>query len=105
MPLLASLLAGIAGKFFALFVAAFGAVWGVRIAAAVALATGYIACVLYWSSMIIPWLTSILSTQWGYLLGLLFPPVSGTVLAGLVAFWTCVAVQKYTSTLIKLATG
>lgn len=104
MPLLAAFLGAIASKFFGLFVAMFGALWGVRIAAAVALGTGYVACVLYWSSLILPWLSSILNTQYGYLLGLLFPPVSGTVLAGLVAFWTCVAVQKYTSTLIKLAT-
>ena len=105
MPLLAALLAGIAGKFFALFIAMFGAKWGVRIAAAVALGTGYIACVIYWASLIVPWLTSILATEYGYLLGLLFPPVCGTVLAGLVTLWTCVAVQKYTSTLVKLATG
>lgn len=105
MPLLGALLVGMAGKFFGLFVAMFGAKWGVRIAAAVALASGYIACVLYWASLIMPWLTAILDTQFGYVVGLLFPPVSGTVLAGLVTLWTCVAVQKYTSTLVKLATG
>lgn len=105
MPLLAGLLAAIAGKFFGLFVLAFGAKWGVRIAAATALGTGYVACVAYWASMIIPWLESILTTQWGMLLGLLFPPVAGSVIAGLVVFWTCVAVQKYTSTLVKLAVG
>ena len=105
MPLFATLVASIAAKFFALFVAMFGAKWGVRIAAAVALATGYIACVLYWSTLIGPWLLGILSTSYGYVLGLLFPPVSGTVLAGLITWWTCVAVQRYTSTLLKLAVG
>lgn len=105
MPVLAGLLASIAGKFFGLFTAMFGAVWGVRIAAAVALGTGYVACVVYYSAMIGPWLGGILSTSYGMFLGLLFPPVSGSVLASLVTMWTCVAVQKYTSSLLKLAVG
>lgn len=105
MPVLAALLASMAGKFFGLFVAMFGAKWGVRLAAATALGTGYVACVVYWSSLVVGWLDSILNTQFGFLLGLLFPPVSTTVLAGLVTFWTCVAVQQYTKTLLKLAVG
>lgn len=102
MPLLGTLLAGLFGKVTALFIGMFGAKYGLRILAATALATGYVSCVVYWSGMIAPWMASIFATSYGSLLGLLFPPISGSVLAGLVGFWTAVIVQKYTSTLLKM---
>lgn len=101
MPLLSSLLAWIATKFFGVFVFAFGAKWGTRLAAATALAVGYVACVAYWAGMVGPWLAGVFSTSYGAVLGLLFPPVSGTVLAALATYWVCVAVQSYTKTLLQ----
>lgn len=105
MPIFSNLFSWFVG----LFVSAVSAVVGVKaatkVSAILALATIYISCVAYYSSMIVPWLEAALITQFGALLGLLFPPVSGTVLAGLVGYWTCVAGARYTATLLKLAAG
>lgn len=105
MPSFAAFVGVILGKFLGVFVAMFGAVWGLRIAAVVAMATGYVACVVYWSTMLVPWFSAILGTSYGYLLGLLFPPISGTVLVGLVAYWTCVLTLQYTKQLWKAVAG
>lgn len=44
-------------------------------------------------------------SAYGQLLGLLFPPIAGTVLAGLGAYWTCVAGAQYVGNLMKIAIG
>jgi hypothetical protein len=45
----------------------------------------------------------VFSTQFGALLGLLFPPISGSVVAGVMGYYTCVVGAKYVTTLLKLA--
>jgi hypothetical protein len=105
MPSLAAFLQVILGKALGVFVSMFGAVWGIRLAAATAMASGYIACVVVFSGMVGPWFAAITTTAYGALLGLLFPPVSGTVLASLVAYWTAVITLQYTRQLWRAVTG
>ena len=66
----------------------------------------YVSCVTYFSNMIAPWFSGLMSSgSYAAPLGLLFPPVAGTVLAALVHFWLCVASVRYLSSLSKTAFG
>lgn len=105
MPLFAKLFAAIGGGIFSLIAALVGAKLAARLVAVASLAAIYISCVVYYTRMITPWLEGVFATAYGQFLGLLFPPISGTVIAGLVGYWTCVAGLKYTSSLTKMAFG
>ncbi|MGE6211683.1 hypothetical protein [Comamonas aquatica] len=105
MPLAALFLGSIGQILYRFIVYLVGAQHAARVAAVLALASIYIACVSYFSSMIVPWLQGIFSSAYGSLLGLLFPPVSGTVLASLSAYWVCVYGVHYVSSLTKAAMG
>lgn len=105
MPLLAGLLNWGTTTILGFLTALFGAKAAVRIAAVTSLATIYLSCVLYFTSMIGPWLAGVFSSPFGMVLGLLFPPISGTVVASLFAYYTCIAGARYVSSLTKLAIG
>lgn len=105
MPLLAKLLLGLLSPIFSLIVAAIGVKAAIRLTAVATLATIYLSCVIYFTTMIVPWLAGVFSSAYGQFLGLLFPPISGSVLAGLSAYWICVAGQKYVARLTKMAVG
>lgn len=105
MPLLATLLSTLGASIFGLIAAITGAKIATRLLAVAALATLYISCVVYFTTIIGPWIGTIFSGQYGQLLGLLFPPISGSVLASLAGYWGCVAGLKYVSSLTKMAVG
>lgn len=105
MPILAKLLAAIATGTLGFFTTLFGAIWGIRIAAAVAIGTIYVSCVVAYSAMIAPWLGVVFTTGYGWLLGLLFPPVAGSVLAALSGWWAIIVGKRYITMLTKLAVG
>lgn len=105
MPLLATLLSGLGTALYGLFAAMLASKVAIRMAAVAALAAIYISCVVYFSTMVGPWLGGIVSSTYGQLLGLLFPPIAGSVMASLAAYWTCVIGLKYTSSLTKMAVG
>lgn len=105
MPLLGKLLAGLFSWAVGILTALVGAKTAIRLTAVASLAAIYISCVLFFTSLIGPWFGMIFSTAYGSLLGLLFPPISGTVVAGLFAYYTCVAGARYVTTLTKLAIG
>lgn len=103
MPLLAALFVKLMSWVYGLALAMFGAKWAIRITAVGTLAGLYIGCAVTFSLMIVPWLSALLATQFGILLGLLFPPVAGTVVASLGLFWSCVLAKRYTVKLLKMA--
>jgi hypothetical protein len=105
MPLLGSLLLSLLKPIFNLIAAAIGMKAAIRLTAVATLATIYLSCVIYFTTMVGPWLETVFLTAYGQFLGLLFPPVSGSVLASLSAYWICVAGQKYVAKLTKLAMG
>lgn len=105
MPLFATLFHAIGTALFSLIAGITGAKIATRLAAVAALATIYVSCVVYFTTIIGPWMTGIFSSQYGQLLGLLFPPISGTILASLAGYWGCVAGLKYVSSLTKMAVG
>jgi hypothetical protein len=105
MPILAQLIAGLAARFFSFFAGVFGAQVGLRLAAATAVGAGYVAAVGVFSSVIGPWIGSVFNTSYGALLGLLFPPVAGNVLAALVVFWAAVIAHRYVAGLLRMVAG
>lgn len=102
MPIFAKLFGWLVGNFYALTLKMFGAKWAVRLTAITTLAGLYVGCAITFSIMIIPWLNAFLSTQFGLLIGLLFPPIAGSVVASLGTFWTCILAKRYSAKLIKM---
>ena len=105
MPLLGALIQALVGRTLAFFSGIFGAALGLKLTAAVALAAGYVAAVVAFSAFVGPLFGAVFNTQFGYVLGLLFPPVSGTVLAGLVTYWGAVIVFQYSKSIWRAAAG
>ena len=105
MLLLGNLTKGLWEKFFDLLVGFVGAKYATRITAVTLLAAIYISCLATFVAFIVPLFTAIISTSYGFVLGLLFPPVAGTIVAGITLYRMCVVGVKYTSRLIKMAAG
>lgn len=103
MMLLGKLTQTVFEKLFAFIAGYLGVKHATRLTAIAILAAGYISCVGVFSSMIVPWFAAIVTTGYGALLGLLFPPVAGTVIAALFSYKMCVVVLRYTSRLLKMA--
>ncbi len=103
---LQSALGGLIGrlfeKLFAFIAGYLGVKWATRLTAATIMATAYVACVVTFTTMIGPWFAALISTSYGYLLGLLFPPVAGTVIASLMTYRMCVIGIRYTGKLFKM---
>lgn len=105
MPIFANLFIAVLAKFYAFSVFILGAKWGLRLTAAMTIAGLYVACALTFTVMIGPWLAGMVSTAYGALLGLLFPPVAGTVIASLGTWWACILAKKHTVRLLKMTVG
>lgn len=105
MPMIGALLTAIASTFFTFMAAMVGAAWAVRITAALTLGAIYLACVVYYTSMIGPWLLAVFSTAYGAFLGLLFPPIAGSIAVGMGLYYTCVATKRHVGRLMKMAVG
>lgn len=102
--------------FAALFKAALASVYGLvlalksqelamRLAAALAVAAGYVAAVVLFSTGIKPLIGALFATSYGQVLGLAFPPIAGTVLAALAALWLALVVKNYYHKVIRVAIG
>lgn len=105
MPILGKLIVTLFGGLFGLVKLLVGAYWATRVTAAVMLGGIYLACVVYYTTMIGPWFGMLFSTAYGALLGLLFPPIAGSVVFGISAYYTCVVGKRYTSKLFKMMMG
>lgn len=105
MPLLAALIKACFGTVFGFLAAMLGAQTAVRVAAVASIGALYIASVTAFSLVIAPWIGSVFSTQYGQLLGLLFPPVAGTVIAALYTYYMGVVTYRYIVSLTKIAAG
>lgn len=101
MSLLSQLITFIAGKYAALVLAIQASKVAQRFLLVAYIGAIYVACVKTFSDMVAPWFSGILQTtgSTGAVVGLLFPPISGTVLASLLLFWTCVVSVRYLSKL------
>lgn len=103
MKLLGTLTQTVFEKLFNFIAGFLGVKYATRITAIAILAAGYISCVGVFTTMIVPWFGALVGTAYGALLGLLFPPVAGTVIAALFSYKMCVVALRYTSRLMKMA--
>lgn len=97
MPALGLLFQTLIGNLGALWVALETAKGSLRLTAVLILATAYVGCVTLWSGFVMPLLGSLFATAYGQLLGLLFPPISGTMIVGLAGMWACKIALGYTT--------
>ena len=87
MPLFASMVSAFFTALGGFFAKLFIARVAVRIAAVAAItALGAVLMALF-NSVVAPMVAQMFSTQYGQFLGLAFPPVAGTVIAGITAVW------------------
>lgn len=105
MKALGSLQLAIGEKLFGFVAGIVGAKNATRILAATTVSTLYVATVVVFTATIAPWIGSVFTTSYGALLGLLFPPVAGTVIGSLMAYRASVLAYNYTSKLLKMAVG
>lgn len=105
MPLFASLFSAVGGAIFSLIAALVGAKSAIKVIAVITIASMYVGTVVLFSGVISPWIGAVFTTQYGQLLGLLFPPVAGTIIASLAAYWASVLSFKYLSSLTRMAAG
>jgi len=102
MPIFAELLEGLLTSIYKLIAGLVGEKSAISLLAVTTIGSLYVASVVAFSSMISPWLSSVFDSQYGQLLGLLFPPVSGTILASLATYWTLIISYRYASSMTKL---
>lgn len=95
MPFLGALLQGLFGNIYALVLAIVGARYAVALSAVIGLATLYVAAVAAFTAFVNPLLAELFNTQYGQFMGLAFPPVAGTVVAGLSALWVGLVGYRY----------
>lgn len=102
MPALALLLKVALGNMYALYLALTSQAIAVRLAAVGIMAAAYVACVVGFTVFIAPLIANLFSTSYGQVIGLAFPPVSGTVVGGIVTLWGCMVTKAYYYKVIKL---
>lgn len=95
MPLFAALVKALFGSAISLFLALAAARETIRLSGVLVLAGIYISAVVVWSAFVTPLLTSLFSTSYGQVLGLAFPPISGTVITGLSLLWSTLLVKRF----------
>lgn len=105
MPLLALLWKGLMGNAFALILALKSTERGIKITAALILAAAYIICVTLFTNYVSPLIGQLFNTTHGYVIGLAFPPIAGTVIAGFVGLWVSIVAQRYYRWVMKIGVG
>ena len=69
--------------------------YALRIAAVLVLAALYIAAVALFSAFVSPLIGALFNTGYGQFIGLAFPPIAGTVVAGLAGLWVALVGFTY----------
>lgn len=106
MPLLATLIKALFGNVLALVLLLKSSERAAKIAGAVVLAGTYLAAVTVFTSFISPLLGSLFASGiGGTVIGLAFPPMAGTVIAGLSAIWGVLLMQRYYRWVYKIGVG
>jgi hypothetical protein len=95
MPLFAALVKALFGSAVSLLLALVAAKQAIRLSAVLIFAGLYLTSVVLYSAFVSPLLGSLFSTAYGQVIGLAFPPVSGTVIASLSALWVSLLVKRY----------
>lgn len=102
MPLLAALIKAGLANLYALYLALASARYAALLAVMVAMAGTYVAFVVAWSVYISPLFSLLFSTGFGHVIGLAFPPIAGTVVAGYAALWALLVAKNYAMKFVGL---
>ncbi len=101
MPILAqfigALFTALSGFLLKLFVARVA----IRVAAVAAMAALGTGLMVSFNQFVAPLVGAMFSTEYGQLLGLVFPPLSGTVCVGILALWSSCLTYKLSVQAIK----
>lgn len=91
---------------FAIFIAKiFAAKIAIRALGVVVLTSLSVGLVTAFNVAVSPFVAAVFSTAYGQFLGLLFPPISGTVIVALLTFWTVVMVYRLQARAVSLTAG
>lgn len=95
MPLLAGLISSLFTRLFGLATALTAGKLAIRYSVVIALATLYVAAVTLFNGFVSPLLGALFATSYGQVIGLAFPPMAGTVLAGYFGLWSALLSYRY----------
>jgi len=102
MPIFAALFSAVSGAFGILIAKMFAARISIRAVGVAALIALTLGLVVAFNLAIAPFVQAVFSTQYGQFLGLLFPPIAGSVVAALMAFWLVVMTYRLQTRVVSL---
>ena len=102
MPALAALIKALFGNASGLLLALVSTRYGVAVFAVGVLAALYVAAVGAFTGLVQPLVSAIFSTAFGQVLGLVFPPISGTIMAAYTGLWLSLMGFRYYSRFAQL---
>jgi len=103
VPIFAGLVSSIFGALSSWFVGLLGARVALRVAAVATIAGLAVALLALFNAVVAPMAASIFSTSFGQLLGLAFPPVSGSCVAALAGLWAASVTYRLQVQAVKVA--
>lgn len=95
MPVFAAMVLAIFNRLFSFLVTWLGFKFALRVSVLGSLAALYTSGLLAFQSFISPLIAALFSTSYGQVIGLAFPPISGTVVVGLVSLWVGTLIYNY----------
>lgn len=102
MPLLGALIQSLFGNISALILALAASRYALALSAVLGLAGLYIAAVGAFSAFVQPLIGALFSTSFGQVIGLAFPPIAGSIIAGYYALWLGLVAFRYWSRFASL---
>lgn len=105
MPLFATLVATFFEGLAAFLFKVFAAKVAIRVAAVAAIGGFGALLMATFNNVVSPMVSQLFSTQYGQLIGLAFPPVAGTVLAGVATIWVACTTYKLQEHAVKVTAG
>lgn len=102
MPILAQFIAALFTALSSFLLKLFVARVALRVAAVAAIAGFGTLLLAAFNAYVAPLAASLFSTSYGQLLGLIFPPIAGTVLAGLLALWAAALTYRLQVQAVKV---
>lgn len=105
MPLLAAAIGTFFTSLGSFLASMFIARIGLRVTGVLAITLAGGALMLAFNEFVKPLVQMLFNTEYGQLLGLIFPPISGTVVTGLMGLWLAIQTYKLQVKAIKATTG
>jgi hypothetical protein len=105
MPALAALIPALFGALAGFLAKMFAVRLALRVSAVAALVACSALLMTTFNGVVAPLVAQAFSTQYGQFLGLAFPPVAGTCLAGIAAVWAACGLYKWQERVILVTAG